>query len=232
MTIVQITSLRVDERRCSEEDEDCVPFLRVNLTFKVPQEEEEYLHCRFKGATEDYQKVISIADPEKHHRDTLESFFRKTGPREALRIIPQITDFWSRTLTSTEDSVWSRSYRGDFWRSLNWGWLEDGQNSERSKFDVEGDEDDCELVSFMQPYFGKPRAKPKFTWTYAEPHLVYLEKFDTFWYRDYISDCSVTRAALDEISYYKDNQKFRDVYRFIDGSILYKHIATLNRYWD
>lgn len=232
MTIVQITSLRVDERPCSEGDEDCVPFLRVNLTFKVPQEEEEYLHCRFKGATEDYQKVISIADPEKYHRDTLESFFRKTSPREALRIIPQITDFWSRTLTSTDDSIWSRSYRGDFWRSLNWGWLEDPQNSEYSDFDLGYDDEDCAPVGYIHAFHGRQNAKPKFTWTYADPHLVYLEKFDTFWYRDYISDCAVTRAALAEISYYRDNQKLRDTYRFTDGSILYNHIATLNGYWD
>jgi len=230
MIPLRITSLRVDERPAHREN--IVPFLSVNITLKVEEELEEYLKVRFKAASEDYQKVISIADPEKHSIDTLESFFRKTGPREALRIIPQITNFWSRTLTSTEDDIWSRSYKGDFWRSLNWGWLEDGQNSEYSEFDSGADDDDYAPIGYIHSFHGRQNAKPKFTWTYADPFLVYLEKFDTFWYRDYIADCAVTRAVLSELSHFKDTQSLKDTYRFTEGSIILRHIETLHKYWD
>ena len=231
MSPIRITSFRVNER--PSDGEGSIPFLRVNITFKVEEEKEEYIKVHFQAASEDYRRVTSIADPEKHRIDTLESFFRKASPREALRIIPQITKFWGRTLTSSEEDMWSRSYRGDFWRSLNWGWLESHQSSEYSEFDLGYDEDDDYTpVGYIHSLHGKQNAKPKFTWTYADPFLIYLKKFDTFWYRDYISDCAVTRAVLSELSHFKDTQSLRDTYRFTDSSIILRHVETLHKYWD
>ena len=232
MIPVQITSFRVDERPCEGGDEDCVPFLRVNLTFRVNNEGEEYIHERYKAASEKYKRVFSIANPEKHDKEVINSFTRKSNFREALRIVPKIFSFWSSTLTSQETGIWSRSYKGDFWRSLNWGWLEDPNNSELSQFNLEAQEDVCDLVGYTHSFDGKLNEEPSFTWTYADPFLIYLERFNTFWYRECISDCGVTRAVLSEINHYKDTQQLKDHYRFTDGSIILRHIETLNRYWD
>jgi hypothetical protein len=60
----------------------------------------------------------------------------------------------------------------------------------------------------------------------------YLEKFDTFWSREWVADCLVTRAILRELEAYQKLGKFPSVYRGVDAHIMYQHIDTLQRYWD
>ena len=61
---------------------------------------------------------------------------------------------------------------------------------------------------------------------------VYLEKFSTFWSREWVADCLVTRAVLRELEIYQKLGKFPSVYRGVDEHIIYQHIDTLQRYWD
>lgn len=60
----------------------------------------------------------------------------------------------------------------------------------------------------------------------------YLEKFETFWAREWVADCLVTRAVLQELEIYQKLGKFPSVYRGVDSHIIYQHIDTLQRYWD
>ena len=60
----------------------------------------------------------------------------------------------------------------------------------------------------------------------------YLEKFDTFWMREWIADCAVTRSILKELEVFQKTGKLESVYRGVDSHILYLHLSTLNQYWD
>jgi len=46
-------------------------------------------------------------------------------------------------------------------------------------------------------------------WGIFDPMLRYLEKFDTFWFRSQTSDNPVTRAAVDELSWYHRKGRLR-----------------------
>ena len=65
-----------------------------------------------------------------------------------------------------------------------------------------------------------------------EPLFEYLEKFQTFHYRGYVADCTVTNAVLDELRYYNELGRFPSTYRHNDGSIFLRHIKTLDEFWD
>lgn len=69
-------------------------------------------------------------------------------------------------------------------------------------------------------------------WTHEDPPWQYLEKFDTFWFREWISDCLPTRMILWELQHYKEQGKLPTVYRAIDDCIILKHLRTLQSYWD
>ena len=69
-------------------------------------------------------------------------------------------------------------------------------------------------------------------YTLTDPKWLYLEKFDTFWLREWIVDSPVTRAILKELEVYKRTGKLESVYRATDSHILYNHFETLQRYWD
>ena len=60
----------------------------------------------------------------------------------------------------------------------------------------------------------------------------YLEKFDTFWLREWIADCTVTRAVLKELEVFQKTGKLESVYRSVDSHIIYQHLSLLNQYWD
>ena len=81
--------------------------------------------------------------------------------------------------------------------------------------------------SFSKRYDGYGRA-----WTHNDPPWRYLEKFDTFWLREWVSNCSVTRALVYELEYYEEHGKLPSVYRFTDGSIILQHLRALQSYWD
>ena len=69
-------------------------------------------------------------------------------------------------------------------------------------------------------------------WTMQDPSWQYIEKFDTFWFREWVAYSSVTVALISEISVYKVTGKLRYSYRALEESIVLKHFETLGRYWD
>jgi hypothetical protein len=77
------------------------------------------------------------------------------------------------------------------------------------------------------PYPGYGRA-----WTHQDPVWQYLEKFDTFWLREWVADCPVTRAIIADLEFYREHGKLPTVYRTIDEGIILQHLRTLQTYWD
>ena len=72
----------------------------------------------------------------------------------------------------------------------------------------------------------------KHCWTHKECPWHYIEKFDTFHFREWIADSVVTQALLNEIVYYKATGEMLSKYRTIPGQIILEHFQTLGRYWD
>lgn len=73
---------------------------------------------------------------------------------------------------------------------------------------------------------------PKTAWRIYEPEWKYLEKFDTFWFRNYVADCTVTRQVLKEIEYFMELGKFPSSYRNMDTGVFLRHLRCLGLYWD
>ena len=61
---------------------------------------------------------------------------------------------------------------------------------------------------------------------------VYLEKFDTFHFREWIAWTTTTKAILNELFYYKSTGEFMDLYRCVPDWMVLKHFRTLQSYWD
>jgi len=60
----------------------------------------------------------------------------------------------------------------------------------------------------------------------------YLEKFETFWLREWIVDSPVTRAILKELEVFQKTGKLPSVYRSTDSHIIYSYLSILNQLWD
>ena len=69
-------------------------------------------------------------------------------------------------------------------------------------------------------------------WTHQDPVWQYVEKFDTYWFREWVADCPVTRAIVKDLEHYKTHGMLPTVYRTIDEGIILQHLRTLQRYWD
>jgi hypothetical protein len=69
-------------------------------------------------------------------------------------------------------------------------------------------------------------------WTHQDPVWEYIEKFDTFHFREWIADGPVTRAVISDLEYYKEYSKLPGVYRSVDEGIILQHLRTLQSYWD
>jgi len=69
-------------------------------------------------------------------------------------------------------------------------------------------------------------------WTHRDYPWRYIEKFQTFHFREWIADSVVTQALLNEIVYYKATGEMLSKYRTIPGQIILEHFQTLGRYWD
>lgn len=69
-------------------------------------------------------------------------------------------------------------------------------------------------------------------WVHEDPPWRYIEKFDCFWFREWIADCGPTRAIISELQHFKDHGKLPSVYRTVESSIILSHLQTLQRYWD
>jgi len=156
---VNITALRVDERKSSSESlyGANVSYLIVNCVFQVPKNEDNFLWVHAKADSEEYQKVLTIDDPERY-------------------------EHWIM-----DEKGWNLSNR----------------------------------------YDGYGRA-----WTHKDPSWRYIKKFDSFWFREWIASCSVTKAIVNELFYYKSHGKLPSAYRTIDGHIVLQHLRTLHTYWD
>jgi len=81
--------------------------------------------------------------------------------------------------------------------------------------------------NFNRSYDGFGRA-----WVLQDPLWQYIEKFDTFWFREWIADSPVTRAIISELEYFAQHNKLKSVYRHADECIILSHLRTLSRYWD
>ena len=70
-------------------------------------------------------------------------------------------------------------------------------------------------------------------WTHNEEGpFHYIEKFNTFQFREWIADSPVTRAILSELEHYKQHGKLPSVYRHAEEYIIMSHFHCLDRYWD
>lgn len=72
----------------------------------------------------------------------------------------------------------------------------------------------------------------EWVWTFNDKVWRYLPKFGVFWFRQWVTDCSVTRSVLRELRYYQENGKFPFNYRHLDEGVLIRHVRTLDTYWD
>ena len=80
---------------------------------------------------------------------------------------------------------------------------------------------------YSQRYPGYGRA-----WTHQDPVWEYIEKFDTYHFREWVADCSVTRAIISDLEHYKNHGMLPTVYRTIDEGIILQHLRSLQAYWD
>lgn len=69
-------------------------------------------------------------------------------------------------------------------------------------------------------------------WTHQDCPWQYLEKFDTFWFREWIADCGPTRAIISELEHYKEHGRLPSVYRTLESEIILSHLRALQSYWD
>jgi hypothetical protein len=153
-----ITNLRVDCRETEGwfgEDKVACPFIILNLVFHVEKDEDTFTWERAKGSAEEYQKVLTIDDPERYE-----------------------------------------------------SWI-------------------CDLWDLEKGYDGYGRA-----WTHQDRPWQYIEKFNVFWFREWLADCTVTRAIIAELQYFKDHGELPSVYRSVEEGIILTHLESLQRYWD
>jgi hypothetical protein len=73
---------------------------------------------------------------------------------------------------------------------------------------------------------------PKKVWTYDDPLWHHIEKFNVFWFREWVADCTVARAALQELRLFQVYGYTGSVYRTTEEEIILKHLETLQMYWD
>lgn len=80
---------------------------------------------------------------------------------------------------------------------------------------------------WMTPYLGHYWAT-----TMQNEKWQYLEKFDTFWKREWLADCQVVRAALYELQHIATMGEPIDTYRCTTDHLIFLHLDTLDSYWD
>lgn len=94
-----------------------------------------------------------------------------------------------------------------------------------------GSDEEGDLLADWVNIANREPRKPM-VWTYDDPLWHHIEKFDVFWFREWVADCTVTRAALQELRLYQTEGSVRSVYRSTDEEIVLKHLETLQSYWD
>jgi hypothetical protein len=101
---------------------------------------------------------------------------------------------------------------------------------EEHMIERESDEGYDALAGWVNHVNNQPA--PQRVWTYDDPLWHHIEKFNVFWFREWVADCSVTRAALQELRLYQTEGSVRSVYRTTDEEIVLKHLETIQSYWD
>ena len=84
---------------------------------------------------------------------------------------------------------------------------------------------ECGFEQFRYDGFGRAI-------TFNDPVLVYLDKFRTFWFREFVADSGATRAIIAELQHYKQHGKLPSVYRHAEEYIILSHFHCLDRLWD
>ena len=94
--------------------------------------------------------------------------------------------------------------------------------------------DSDEELDFLADWVNRANREPPKpqVWTYDDPLWHHIEKFNVFWFREWVADCTVTRAALQELRLYQTEGSVRSVYRTTDEEIVLKHLETVQSYWD
>lgn len=69
-------------------------------------------------------------------------------------------------------------------------------------------------------------------WTYNDTLITYIDKFDVFWVRLWVSLCPLTEIAINEIRTFKETGVFPGPYRSEDSNVLIKYIESLIAFID
>lgn len=69
-------------------------------------------------------------------------------------------------------------------------------------------------------------------WTYNDTLITYIDKFDVFWLRLWVSLCPLTEIAINEIRTFKETGVFPGPYRAEDSNVLIKYIESLIAFID
>ena len=101
---------------------------------------------------------------------------------------------------------------------------------EESMLAEESDEGYDFLADWVNRAYREPQKQR--VWTYDDPLWHYKEKFDVFHFREWVADCTVVRAALQELRLYQTEGSVKSVYRTTDEEIVLKHLETIQSYWD
>lgn len=70
------------------------------------------------------------------------------------------------------------------------------------------------------------------SWQIKDPVWEYRKKFDTFWFREWVSDCAITSSIYTELQCYKSIGRLPSVYRGTDEGVVIRHLKALSSYWD
>jgi len=90
-----------------------------------------------------------------------------------------------------------------------------------------------DLSEFVESYVNPEHditPHKKVGWAYNDNYLNYIEKFDVFWFRDYVEDNAVTRGALQLLQGLKEQKD--NPSRFVSFSTLSRSISALHTFWD
>jgi hypothetical protein len=81
--------------------------------------------------------------------------------------------------------------------------------------------------NFSSKYEGYGRA-----WIHNDAVFNYLEKFQTFHFREFVADSTVTRSIITELEFFKHNGRLPSVYRHAEEYVVISHFHCLDRMWD
>lgn len=114
-------------------------------------------------------------------------------------------------------------------------YLHDRCKSDASEYDRSTTVDDIDRFEHWLEHsweHGERYDGLKGAWTMKDPAWNYIEKFDTFWFREWVSDGPITRAIYAELAHYCRTGELPLVYRGTDEGVVVRHLKALQIYWD